>query len=65
MGNIDPLILFSMPRNFKLLGRGNGLPTSVVHIRAPLIILMITYDYVITLLKTLYVATTNHWRSWL
>ena len=31
------------------------------YILAPLITLMITYGYVIILLKTLYLTTTNHW----
>ena len=33
----------------------------VLYKLAPLIILTITYDYVIILLKSLYLATTNHW----
>ena len=29
----------------------------------PIIILMIMYDYVIALLKTLYLVTTNDWKT--
>ena len=42
--------------NLKLLGRLNGLSTC-----AMLTPLMIMYDYVITLLKALQLATTNDW----
>ena len=61
VGKIDSLIHFSMYiGNLKLLGRLNALSTSTVEL-APLIILTIMYDYVLALLQTLYLATTDDW----
>ena len=53
MGKIDPLIHYSIYETWNYWEE-ETVYQHVLYILVPLIILNITYDYVITLLKTLY-----------